>query len=137
MKRHSNKSLDKFTQKWLGELPLDNPPTDFTQRIMDRVSGLPLPAKQAYSPLISNTAWMVLSTLLIVSIIAAYVFDLQPLGIFEEVNIWNSALGFGEISLLPNMDWSNPLVYASVVFGLLALLQFRLLRPVIESKNLA
>lgn len=126
-----------MTEKWLKDLPLESPSEGFTDKLMEKISMMPVPVRSSYRPLIPKIGWMLLVLVVGASIIAAYYFNLQPLGIFEEVNIWNGIFETGKISFIPKMDWSNPWVYATVAFGILMFVQFRLLKPILENRILA
>ncbi|MBT8258578.1 MAG: hypothetical protein KJO49_08910 [Bacteroidia bacterium] len=136
MKKHSNKQLDKLARKALKDLPLETPSSDFTHDVMKQIEQLPLPVVSAYKPLISGPVWMVLGAILVGSIFLAYQFKLGSGGWFSNLDIWKS--NAEELSLtIPSMEWSNPLLYATLILGLLIFVQIRLLKPLLVNRSLA
>ena len=137
MKKHSNKQFDKLTKRALKDLPLERPSDGFTVNVMSRIETMPIPQASTYKPLIPKSVWIIMVAVVAAAIAIAYRFKLGSISWFDNMDVFNRSEEFGLGLELPSLEWSNPLLYATLIFGLLMLVQLKMLKPLFESRNLA
>ena len=137
MKKHSNKQFDKIVAKAFKDLPLESPSDDFTFKVMESVKKMPVPELSGYKPLISKPIWIALASLVVASIAIGYKLQLGSISWLDNLNIGRENTVNGFEWNIPSLEWSNPLVYATLIMGLLIVIQLRMLKPMIDNNNLA
>jgi hypothetical protein len=129
MKENKEKKLDAFIKQLVKEVALEEPSVGFTKKVLSKIDEASLTTQTTgYTPLISKTAWFVVAVVSIsLLIIAAYgnvEFDLSLINSDFFTILSESS---SQISL-PNISFSNVVVYAALAVGFFAYVQIYLLK---------
>lgn len=123
---NTEQHIDRLTKKMMESLPLESPGSEYTSKIMDRISGLK-PITTIHQPLISRRAWGFIA-IIVLSFIFYIIFgNVESLGWFEGIE-------FGQFSdnriseFLSGTAISKTVFYATIMFGLFLFIQITVLK---------
>lgn len=129
MKEDKEKKLEAFVKQLVKEVGLEEPSPGFTKNVLSKIDEVSLTTQTTgYTPLISRTAWFVVAMVSIsLLIIAAYGnvefdFSLINSAFFTKLSESSSRVS------LPNISFSNVVVYAALALGFFFYVQIYLLR---------
>ena len=131
---NKNQEINAFVKKYVSDLQLESPSTDFTSNIMDVILNIELSKSTViYKPLISKKGWF-----LVLSILTAIL--IVPLRGVESKWITFPELNFSFLEkvnftgLLDGFTVSNTVVYTACLFALLLSIQLFYLKGYFEKQ---
>jgi len=129
MKDDKEKKLDAFIKQLVQEVALEEPSTDFTKNVLSKIDEVSQTTQiTSYTPLISRTAWYVLA-LGTISLLTLAVFGNIEFDFFLiNSNFLAKLSDSGSLLNLPNISFSNVVVYAALALGFFVYVQIYLLK---------
>ncbi|SNR15422.1 hypothetical protein [Tenacibaculum jejuense] len=126
------KSLERFSEKYIKELEVEVPPLNFTSSVMDTIIQQEIESAKVYeyTPLISKRTWIILSTFF--TIIIVFVLRTSPSSIFSN---FNYDLNFPSINIFEGIKFFTISKITSFILSFLLLMilsQFYFFKKVFE-----
>lgn len=132
----TEKDIDEFIKSIMKEANVETPSADFLNKVMDSVKLEPkFSASKVYRPLISKSAWVAITMV----IVALCVFILS--GTFQNSKIF-SDIGFAKfnelfsINLFERIQFSDTFTFSFVLFSLLVILQLAVIKNYYNKQNM-
>jgi hypothetical protein len=119
---------DELVKKMIKGMPLEQPSSDFTQKVMQRV--LKQAAKNIYRPLISKKAWWIIASMFFIGTLWLY-YNPGTSIINTDSIPWENKLTFK--NPLENLHLSKTAIYA-IGFMALFLLQIPFLKRLLDKR---
>ena len=126
--------IDAFAKKYVKEILVETPSTDFTKNLMNSIAQLEsVKSKVVYKPLISKKAWLVVALAIIAVLFIP--FGAQEEGLFTLPKFSFSILEkFNLSGVFENLSISNTTFIIAVMFGLFLSIQFVYLKGFFEKR---
>jgi len=134
MKESADKLLDDLSRKVIGESTIESPSLDFTQTLMSQIKTLHANKVTTYEPLISMRSWVLIAFGMIA------IFGYSVFGTSKSESSLLSDLGLERFSNyeftnpLANMEFSQTLIYAVVLFAVMFCIQIPLLKRYFDQR---
>ncbi|UJH68021.1 sigma-E factor negative regulatory protein [Allomuricauda sp. SCSIO 65647] len=130
----NQKKLEKLVDSAMRDMKLDVPPSNFTERVMDRIEAEITKSAISYKPLMSKKMLILIGVLFLVLIgypIVTGNFSSRE-GWFDRIDLapWLSKVKLPSLE----MDFSNIMVYGVVFFGMMVLIQITMLKGYFDRK---
>lgn len=134
MNENVDKQLDELSKKVLLKTKVEQPSFDFTNNVMSKIESFSASGITTYEPLISKRSWILMGIALMS--ICGFAF----FGTFDAKDSWLDALGldrFLEFSIpnpLSNLEFSNTVFYALLLFSIMLCIQIPILKTYYDKR---
>jgi len=120
------KRIEALIDKLMANETLEQPALDFTDNVMSQVEAISISSTTDYKPLIPKSVWLLIG----ISFIAlfGYIYLKEPV----TSSGWLNRFNLSNISIIPlekvSFNFSNTLMYAVVLLGIMVSIQVPLLK---------
>ena len=128
MNQQEDKHLDHLAKKIMKEGSLESPSFNFTNAIMSQIKALEINSTTTYKPLISKTAWVIISIILCgIILYALFSSSTESSGWLSNVD-FSVFSNFKLTTLLTGNTIPKTVTYSVVLFGLMLSIQVLFLK---------
>ncbi len=125
--------IDAFAKKYIKEIPVESPSTNFTANLMGTISQLQTERKIEYKPLISKKGWFVVIAAVIAIIVMPFKNSEEGLFTLPELNLsFIEKLNFSGV--FESVSISTPILYLVILFSVLIFIQIFYLKGYFEKQ---
>jgi len=125
--------IDAFAKKYIKEIPVESPSTNFTANLMNTISQLQTEKKIEYKPLISKKGWFLVISAVIAIVLLPFKKSEEGLFTLPEINFsFIEKLNFSGV--VDHVNVSLPTVYLAILFSVLVFIQIFYLKGYFEER---
>ncbi|NNE02258.1 MAG: hypothetical protein HKM92_02355 [Arenibacter sp.] len=129
MKEDREKKLDAFVRQIVKEVALEEPSENFTKNVLSKIDEVSVAAKTvSYTPLISKPVWYVLALVTSLLLISTFIGNIEFDFFLKNSNFLANLSENSPTLNLPNISFSNIVVYAALALGFFVYVQIYLLK---------